>query len=89
MQLKLHYQKLVGVTTQTTTRTHTIMLKDTLKHLTSQGLQAVQAGSKIGAAAAADIEQQSTAPELKDFLRRGNAQAKIWTDRVAQAVPER
>jgi ferritin-like metal-binding protein YciE len=61
------------------------MLKDSLKHLTSQGLQAVQAGSKLGAAAAADIEQQATAPELKDFLRRGNAQAKTWADRIAQA----
>ncbi len=61
------------------------MLKDTLRHLTHQGLQAVQAAGAIGAKATQEIEPHATAPELKEFLRRGSEQARTWTDRVAQA----
>lgn len=64
------------------------MNEESLKQLIAQGLGALQAGSKIGAKAAADVENDASNAELKQHLNKGAETAKIWATRIDTALEE-
>ena len=60
------------------------MQAELLRHLTQQGIQAVQAACKMGQEATKKVEGMVTAPELKEYLQRGNERTRQWTERLSQ-----
>lgn len=59
-----------------------------LKTLVAQGLTAMKAGSKVAAAATAEIENDVRNPELKSALDTGNKVSQQWAQRIDQALQE-
>ena len=64
------------------------MADEQLKTLVQQGLSAMKEGSKIGAKAADDIQDDAKNPQLKQQLRQGTETAKQWATRIDQARAE-
>ena len=60
------------------------MPKEQLRHLTHQGLQAVQAACKMGQEATKKVEGMVTSPELKQHLQKGNEYSRQWTERLSK-----
>ena len=60
------------------------MQEEILRHLTHQGLQAVQAACKLGQESAAQTEQMATSAELKEQLSRGTERSRHWAERLSQ-----
>lgn len=58
--------------------------EELLRHLTKQGIQAVQAACKMGQEATKKVEGMVTAPELKEHLQKGNEYSRQWTERLSQ-----
>ena len=60
------------------------MPEEQLRHLTQQGIQAVQAACKMGQEATSKIEGIVTAPALKELLRKGHEHSVQWTERLSK-----
>lgn len=65
-----------------------IVADEQLKHLVVQGLAALQAGSRIAAAATDEIENDAADEDLKAALRQGHDTAKRWSERIDSALQE-
>jgi ferritin-like metal-binding protein YciE len=59
-----------------------------LKDLIKQGLAADKAGSKVGEASTADIQNSAKNPDLKAMLDQGNITSKEWAQRIDRAIAE-
>ena len=64
------------------------MNTEDLKQLIKDGLAAQQAGSKVAAAATAEIQNDVKNPELKAALEEGNNTAEEWAKRIERAIQE-
>ena len=64
------------------------MKEESLNQLVAQGLAALKAGGKVGADAAADIENDAHHPDLKSALRTGSETAEQWQQRIDQALQQ-
>lgn len=64
------------------------MNEESLKQLIAQGLGALQAGAKVGAKAADDVENDASNAELKEHLKKGSETAKMWATRIDTALEE-
>ena len=60
------------------------MQEELLRHLTQQGIQAVQAACQMGQEATKKVEGMVTAPELKEHLQRGHEYSRQWTERLSK-----
>jgi len=61
------------------------MANESLNILIQQGLAALKEGSKIAAAATADIQDDATDSQLKAALEQGNQQSKQWATRIERS----
>ena len=59
------------------------MPEEQLRHLTQQGIQAVQAACKMGQEATSKIEGMVTAPELKELLKKGNEHSRQMLSHIS------
>jgi ferritin-like metal-binding protein YciE len=64
------------------------MENQNLKELIKKGFSAMQAGSKVAAEATDEIQSDVKNEELKNALRQGNEQSKVWAQRIERGLEE-
>lgn len=64
------------------------MEKQNLKELIKQGFAAMKSGSKIAAEATDEIQSDVKNEELKNALKQGNEQSKVWLQRIERGLEE-
>ena len=64
------------------------MEQQNLKELIKHGFAAMKAGSDVAAQSTDEIQQDAKKAELKESLRRGNEQAKVWAQRIERGLQE-
>lgn len=64
------------------------MADEQLKHLVSQGLEAMHAGGEVAKQATQETQDDATHPELKQALEQGTQTAAKWQQRIEQALQQ-
>jgi ferritin-like metal-binding protein YciE len=64
------------------------MENQNLKELVKKGFAAMKAGSKVAAEATEEIQSDVKNEELKNALKQGNEQSKVWAQRIERGLEE-
>ena len=64
------------------------MENQNLKELIKQGFAAMKAGSKVAEQATDEIQNDAKNEELKNALKQGNEQSKVWAQRIDKGLQE-
>jgi ferritin-like metal-binding protein YciE len=64
------------------------MENQNLKELVKQGFAAMKAGSRVAAEATEEIQSDVKNEELRNALKQGNEQSKVWAQRIERGLEE-